>query len=327
MASYEKTITDDSGLRVDPKRKNAIDELLNLLNQVSINDIEYYIDDIRNALKKSESQVTFSHLPVELREKIMYNLDYKNLSRMRQVDKTAKEIADSFVRRNVTEQISIELLDKIICLPYYLNCLVYRYNNITSDMNISGWKDITITGDKLKNQFVGPVKIKGSVHIEFQERILDTTIKGEGYFDSAGNPHFKLVLDNFTVPGFIFWNEDNRYIYCNVNGNDMTLREVKRLIYPYQLRILFRYGFVEDQRTFYTNFNNEWTTDYISFYKSYEEHPAETFDYEIINVNLPNLGNKIATIPQDEEEIDEEEIDDNSSERSELLEEVSDYED
>lgn len=293
MSLYEEIILDDSGLRVDPKRKNVIDQLLKLINQISIADVEDVIEDIKGKL----TQFNFSALPAELKQKIIGNLDYKSLSRMRQVDKTSKVIADSNIQKNVTEQIGIELLDKIICLPYYLNWLIYRYVTISQDMSISGWKDITITGDKRDGKFVGLVKIKGVVHIDLSNREIEAVIKGEGYFDSTDKPHFKLVLDGFQVPGFLFWNEDNRYIYCDINGNDVRVDEVKRMIYPDRLRMLYRHGTIEDQRTFHTNFNDDWTTDFVRFVPFFDDdaiYEAQTFDYEIINVTLPNLGNKVA---------------------------------
>lgn len=293
MSLYEEIILDDSGLRVDPKRKNVIDQLLKLINQISIADIEDAIENIKGKL----TQFNFSALPAELKQKIIGNLDYKSLSRMRQVDKTSKVIADSNIQKNVTEQISIELLDKIICLPYYLNWLIYRYVTINQNMNISGWKDITITGDKLDGKFVGLVKINGMVHIDLSIWAIDAVVKGEGYFDSTDKPHFKLVLDGFQVPGFLFWNEDNRYIYCDISGNDVRVDEVKRMIYPDRLRMLYRHGVIEDQRTFHTNFKDDWTTDFVRFVPFFDDdaiYEAQTFDYEIINVTLPDLGNKIA---------------------------------
>lgn len=298
MSLYEEIILDDSGLRVDPKRKNVVDQLLKLINQISITDIETYIEDIESKL----NQPNFAMLPAELKRKIMDNLDYKSLSRMRQVDKTSKQIVNSIIQKNITEQISIELLDKIICLPYYLNWIVDNYGNIRSDMNISGWKDITITGDRCDGKFVGLVKIKGVIHIEIGEpenRELETVIKGEGYFDSMDKPHFKLVLDDFQVPD-LFWNEDNRYIYCAFDCGNVGIKEIKRTIYPNRIRMLSRYGVLDDENIFS---NDKWTTDYVSFTND-ESYQGKTYDYEIINVTLPNLGNKIAVRLVNEEEFD-----------------------
>jgi len=279
MEQYKKAISNDSGTGVDLRRKSTIDELLNLIDRLSIGDIEGYVESIRSTLSTN-----LTTLPVELQQKIMRNLDYKSLSRLRQVNKTTKAIAETLVRKNVTEQISVELLDKIICLPYFIYDLGYYHGQL------SGRKDVTITGDKYGDQFVGPVKLNGSINITIRDdengvRTKNSLITGEGYFDADRNPHFK-IRDQFD---HLFWNEDNRYIYFTIyDGGMVSVREVKRSKYfDDELQVLRRSGELRPgEEFFYTSFNNKWVTDLVQF----DSLVGPVIEYyKIIDTELPRM--------------------------------------